>query len=230
MSSKVGLLSDPHATPQPVAEALALFRRERVDRVLCAGDIAGYGSALPETIALLQDAGCTCILGNHDLWYLARQRGEDPRVDAFLEGLPASLEFSIEGCSVYLVHAHPPDANRGGIKLRDKQGELDAGALGEWAAQLAGFGRQLLVVGHTHQVYAEWFGPTLLINPGSSAFNHSCAIVTLPEFRVEWFALGGKALSLVWNWGEYELGEGPAAKPSISRQAAGRRPPGSRRQ
>lgn len=205
MSTKIGLLSDPHATPQPVAEALALFRREQVDRVLCAGDIAGYGNALAETIDLLRHAGAFCILGNHDLWYLARHRGKDLRVDAFLEALPSALEFMVEGCSVYLVHAHPPDANRGGIKLRNKQGEIDATAIADCAAQLAGFGRQLLVVGHTHQVYAERFGPTLLINPGSCTFNHSCAIITLPEMRVEWFPLCGKPISLVWNWGENEL-------------------------
>lgn len=199
-------MSDPHATPQPVAEALALFRRERVDRVLCAGDIAGYGNALAETVELLQNAGCICVLGNHDLWYLARQRGENPRLDAFLEALPSSLEFVIEGCSLYLVHAHPPDANRGGIKLRDQHGELDAGALADWAARLAGFGRQLLVVGHTHQVFAEQLGSTLLINPGSCTFNHSCAIVTLPERRVECFPLGGKPIAPVWNWGQNELG------------------------
>lgn len=205
MSTKIGLLSDPHATPQPVAEALALFRRERVGRVLCAGDIAGYGNALAETVALLRDAGAVCVLGNHDLWYLARHRGEDPSVDTFLDSLPSALEFMIDGCAVYLVHARPPDANRGGIKLRNQQGDIDATAVADWAAQLAGFGRQLLVVGHTHQVYAERFGPTLLINPGSCTFNHSCAVVALPEMRVEWYPLGGKPLSLTWNWGENQL-------------------------
>lgn len=206
MSTRIGLLSDPHATPQPVAEALAVFRREHVDRVLCAGDIAGYGQALAQTIELLRQAGSACVMGNHDLWYLARHRGEDPRMDAFLQALPGVLEFMIEGCSVYLVHAHPPAANRGGIRLRNPQGELDAGAIAEWTARLAGFGRRLLIVGHTHQVYAEWIGATLLVNPGSSAFNHSCAIISLPELRIEWFPLGGKPISPVWNWGRNQLG------------------------
>lgn len=206
MSTRIGLLSDPHATPQPVAEALAIFRRERVDRVLCAGDIAGYGTALAETVELLQHAGCVCVVGNHDLWYLARQRGADAGVDAFLENLPRARELSVAGCSVYLVHAHPPDANRGGIKLRNPQGQIDATAVTDWAAQLAGFDRQLLIVGHTHQVYAERFGATLLINPGSCTFNHSCAVVTLPEMTIEWFPLSGKPISLVWNWGQNELG------------------------
>jgi putative phosphoesterase len=205
MSTRIGLLSDPHATPQPVAEALEVFRREHADRVLCAGDIAGYGSALAETVELLRDAGSACVLGNHDLWYLAEHRGENPFVDAFLATLPSALEFMLEGCSVYVVHTQPLYANRGGIKLRNKLGNLDAAAVANWTAQLAGFGRQLLIVGHTHQVYAERLGPTLLINPGSCTFNHSCAIVTLPEMQIEWFSLCNKAISLVWNWGTNEL-------------------------
>lgn len=213
MSTRIGLLSDPHASPQPVAEALGVFRREHVDRVLCAGDIAGYGNAVAETIELLRNAGSECIVGNHDLWHLAHHRGEDPLADRFLEALPRALEFTIEGCSVYLVHAHPPDANRHGIRLRDKQGDLDAVAVADWAARLAGFGHDLLIVGHTHQVYAERFGPTLLINPGSCTFNHSCAVLTLPEARIEWFPLGGKPISPVWNWGEYELQGTQAAIP-----------------
>ena len=42
MTTKIGLLGDVHATVDPVAEALAIFRDEGVDRVWCAGDVAGY--------------------------------------------------------------------------------------------------------------------------------------------------------------------------------------------
>ena len=37
---KIGLISDVHAAPGPVAEAIRIFRRESVDRIICAGDIA----------------------------------------------------------------------------------------------------------------------------------------------------------------------------------------------
>lgn len=198
------MLSDPHATPTPVAEALEVFRREHVGRILCAGDIAGYGNALNETIGLLREAGTVCVLGNHDLWYLARHRGEVPLVDTYLETLPRKLELMVEGCSIYMVHAQPPEANCGGIRLRNKQGSLDATAVAGWAPRLAGFGQHVLVVGHTHQVYAEQFGTPLLINPGSCTFNHSCAILTLPELRTEWFPLCGKPISPVWHWGDHE--------------------------
>lgn len=203
--TRIGFFSDPHATPGPVAEALALFRREGVERVFCGGDIAGYGDELAATVDLIHETGCECVVGNHDIWYLERHRGEDPPSDRFLERLPGHLSFTVEGRAVYLVHANPPDANRGGIKLRNKQGEMDPVAVAEWSKRLSGFGPDLLLVGHTHQVYAEWFDKTLLVNPGSCTYNHSCAIITLPEMEVAWFSLSGKKISEVWNWGMSEV-------------------------
>ena len=41
MSTRIGLISDVHATPEPVAEALALFKSQAVDEIFCLGDIAG---------------------------------------------------------------------------------------------------------------------------------------------------------------------------------------------
>jgi predicted phosphodiesterase len=63
----------------------------------------------------------------------------------------------------------------------------------------------VLIVGHTHQVFTEYLGDILVINPGSSAFNHSCAILHLPEMRVQTFALSGKAIERTWNWGEHMI-------------------------
>ncbi len=68
--TKIGLISDVHATPGPVAEALVLFAREGVEAILCAGDIAGYGTELEATVALLIESRCRIILGNHDVWWL----------------------------------------------------------------------------------------------------------------------------------------------------------------
>jgi hypothetical protein len=42
-----------------------------------------------------------------------------------------------------------------------------------------------------------------VVNPGSSAFNHSCAILRLPAMTVEVFALSGRAVQPYWNWSEY---------------------------
>jgi predicted phosphodiesterase len=60
------LISDPHSTPVPVAEILSIFKREGVDQVFCAGDIAGYREQLEETVALLVENDCRAICGNHE--------------------------------------------------------------------------------------------------------------------------------------------------------------------
>ena len=202
----IGLISDVHATPAPVEEALAIFDRAGVEQVFCAGDIAGYRDRLKETIALLSASSCQAVLGNHDLLYLDHY-ADDPGNEAvaYFRRLPASLDMLIAGKRVYMVHAQPPDACHGGIKLLDRQGEVQSDRVALWTRQLQSFDSDVLVVGHTHQVFAEQVGNTLVVNPGSSAFNHSCAILCLPEMSVQVFALSGKAVDRTWNWGDHVI-------------------------
>ena len=77
-----------------------------------------------------------------------------------------------------------------------------------WTQQLAGYGCDVLVVGHSHQVFAEWLGDTLVVNPGSTVFNHSCAILQLPEMTVQLLPLSGKPIRKTWNWADYMAGKG----------------------
>ena len=202
----IGILSDVHASPQPVAEAMAVFREAGVDQVFCAGDIAGYFDELVPTIHLLQENDCHCVIGNHDQQYLDKHVDEDTTAELlYLQQLPAVITREIAGRSLYMVHAQPPDGCHGGIKLRDKHGEVIEEQKKYWADQLADFPHDVLIVGHTHQVFTGFLGDTLLINPGSTVFNHSCAILHLPAMRVELIALSGKAIEKTWNWGEYML-------------------------
>ena len=202
----IGLISDVHATPEPVADALSIFAKAGVDQVLCAGDIAGYMDQLEQTITLLADADCQTIMGNHDLLYLDHHEDEpDNKVLAYLKQLPASYETVIEDNSLYMVHAQPPDGCHGGIKILNKNAEVQTKKLEQWSKKLHDFNYDVLVVGHTHQVFAEFMGGTLVVNPGSSAFNNSCAILRLPELTVEVFALCGKPIVKTWNWGQHVI-------------------------
>lgn len=202
----IGLISDVHAAPEPVTQALAIFTKAGVDQVLCAGDIAGYMDELEPTIKLLVDSGCQTIMGNHDLLYLDHN-GDVPANEAvaFLKALPTSYETVIEGKSVLMVHAQPPDGCHGGIKLLDKNGDLLPDKLELWAKELQSFDYDVLIVGHTHQVFVEQIGDTLVVNPGSSVFNNCCAILRLPEMTVELFSLNGKPIQKTWNWGEHVI-------------------------
>jgi putative phosphoesterase len=206
MTTRIGLISDPHASALPLAEALAIFRREGVSRVLCAGDIGGYGEQLDETVALLQANGVLAVRGNHEEWALAQEVFPGSAASrAYFAALPDHLALTVEGVSLYMVHAEPPVGLMHGLRLFDRHGAVMPQVLAEWRQRLEGFAHQVLILGHTHQVYAERLADTLVINPGSCCFNHSCAILTLPQQQVAWFALGDQPISRVWNWGENQL-------------------------
>lgn len=199
---KIGLIGDPHASPDPVAEALTIFRSEKVDEIWCTGDIAGYGEQLEETIALLQESDCQSILGNHEIWHLEKYVDQgDSITNQYFNSLPLVLHKEIEGKRLYMVHASPPDSMMAGIRLLDQHGNILEAEKQAWSEHLNHFDYEVLIVGHTHQVYAETMAATLVINPGSTQYNHSCAVLSLPDLTVEWFTLSEQSIKKSWNWG-----------------------------
>jgi len=206
MTVKIGLISDVHAAAGPLQEALRVFSEERVEAILCAGDIAGYGKQLEQTVDLLINSGCRAILGNHDLWYLSRSEDENHfngPVEGYLRSLYGSEKIAFAGKTIFMVHASPPDSLLNGIRLLDEEGALIRTEMADWSEALKNVSYDVLVVGHTHQVFAEQLGDVLVINPGSTLFNHTCAILTLPEMEVRFIPLSGKQPLLSWNWGMF---------------------------
>lgn len=203
MTTRIGFISDVHAAPAPLEQALSALHAAGVSQIFCLGDIAGYGDALEHTVTLLQKNDCQCIRGNHEQWYLERNIDEPDSgfIKGYFEQLPNYIELEAEDRRIYLVHASPPDLLTGGIRLLDEHGTMLSQEQQQWSQQLAQFDYDALIVGHTHQVFAERLGSTLVINPGSTVYNHSCAILNLPAMTVEWIALSGKPIRKAWNWG-----------------------------
>ena len=201
MTTKLGLISDVHSSPVPLKQALDIFDKERVSDIICAGDIAGYYESLKPTIDLLIQNDCKTIIGNHDQAYLeAHPELQSQKEFRFLRELPQTLELVIEDKSICVVHAHPPSSQHGGIKLLDQEGEIIQQRKDLWCGELKDFAYDVLIVGHTHQVFAEQLGKVFVVNPGSSAFNHSCMILSLPELKVQIFALENKDIIKCWNF------------------------------
>ncbi len=201
MSTKIGLISDVHATADPVQEALAIFQREGVDHIFCGGDIAGYGTELEQTVTLLIGSGCETVMGNHDLWYLDNfTDGKVESVVAFLEKLPLWRQATFEGKRVYFVHASPPQSLMEGITLLDENAQILTDRKTRWTDEMKGADFDVLVVGHTHQVFFEQLANVLVINPGSTKFNHTCAILSFPELEIQIYPLSNKNPMRVWNW------------------------------
>lgn len=204
MTTRIGLISDLHATVAPLREALSIFQQHGVDLILCPGDIVGYGEEEAETIEVLSANHCQSILGNHEIWYIeeSSQNTADQTTN-YLRDLPSYLELDIEDKSIYMVHASPPDSYMDGIKLLDENGNILPEEKSYWSEQLANFNHDVLIVGHTHQVFAEQLGNTFVVNPGSTKFNHTCAILELPGLNFEIYPLSGKTPVKSWNWGQY---------------------------
>ena len=201
---KLGLIGDPHAKPEPVQEAIDIFQREQVDAIWCTGDIAGYGDQLGQTVHLLNRHDCRGVLGNHEIWALEKPDHEmDAETQSYLYELPLVWQQTLEGKRLYMVHANPPDSMMSGIRLLDQNGNILEAERQLWSERLAEFACEVLIVGHTHQVFAELLAETLVINPGSTRFNHSCATLCLPSLEVQWFSLSGQAIQKSWNWGKF---------------------------
>jgi putative phosphoesterase len=196
MTTRIGLISDVHASPLPLRQALDIFERENVDDIICAGDIAGYYDSVAPTIELLARSGCKAIAGNHDQSYLEKPAREDDQdVRAYLEALPLRLELEIE------------------------EGDIIEDRRQEWAGNLAEVDSDVLIVGHTHQVFALPLGQVFVVNPGSSVFNHSCMILSLPELTVREFALGRQDIVRCWNFSMLFGSEQVAPSPRGPRKA-----------
>ena len=202
MTTRIGLVSDVHSSPGPLKQALEIFAAEGVDDIICAGDIAGYYDTLEPTIELLEHADCKAIAGNHDLSWLERSADtDDGGVRDYLQALPPTLELEIDGVKLLTVLDNPPAQQHGGIRLLDQHGKPRPDRQQEWTEKLSSLEHDVLIVGHTHQVYALRLGSVMVINPGSTVFNHSCMILSLPDLTVRSFALGNHEIVECWNFG-----------------------------
>lgn len=200
--TKIGIVSDIHSAVTPLQQALSVFKQQGVSQIICAGDVAGYGEdSLDEVIKLLKQNNCITVQGNHDEpAELTSENQCSIAARQYLQTLPQAISLFIENKHIFIVHAHPPDQQHGGIKLLDQQGDVIASQRDLWRNKLKNFHYDVLIVGHTHQVFAELLAQTLVLNPGSSLFNHSCMVLSLPDMKTEIFELG-QAVIRSWNWG-----------------------------
>jgi predicted phosphodiesterase len=74
---RYGVLADVHGNLHALQAALATLRRADADRLLCLGDLVGYGPFPNECVRLIAEVATLCVAGNHDL--IAIGRMEDDR-------------------------------------------------------------------------------------------------------------------------------------------------------
>ena len=64
---KYAIISDVHANPAALERVLADAKRCGADKVVCAGDVVGYGPDPAGAIRILRERGIPVAMGNHDV-------------------------------------------------------------------------------------------------------------------------------------------------------------------
>ncbi|HET7152950.1 MAG TPA: metallophosphoesterase family protein [Candidatus Kapabacteria bacterium] len=65
---KLGIISDIHGNLEALETVLKKLEREKVQEIVCLGDIVGYGANPNECCELVRKHCSTVVLGNHDEW------------------------------------------------------------------------------------------------------------------------------------------------------------------
>lgn len=159
---RLALISDIHANLEALQATLADIAAQRVDRIVCLGDIVGYNTKPAECLALIRDSNALCVAGNHDLAVCGRITTDDFSARAahgvvwtrekltdddlaFLRDLP--LKATI-GNRVIAVHgALHPERGCESVRLdNDERRMLSFAALRSHPS-----GARICVFGHTHR-------------------------------------------------------------------------------
>ena len=192
---RLGLIADLHGDLEGFQQALRLFERESVERILCAGDVVERGSGADTIIGMIQQQGIPCIRGNHDATIVANQAhwrdSDNPtrlvelgRIVSdstlhFLKNLPETLTFLFDSIRLLLAHGTPwsdvmtvfPDT---------RQGVLDR------IVERHSASTDVIILGHTHQPMRLRIAGLWIVNPGSVygvtiRDSHTCAILDIPS-------------------------------------------------
>lgn len=88
----VALISDIHANLPALEAVLAEIDDLGIERILCCGDIVGYGPHPRECVELIRQRKIPSVLGNHDLFTI--QLSRNPAVLEFEEQLRANMVWA----------------------------------------------------------------------------------------------------------------------------------------
>jgi putative phosphoesterase len=170
---KLGLISDIHGDPVALELAWSYLTVMGADRIVCAGDLVGYGPFPDRVVSFIQENQIASVRGNHDRWALERGPGV---ADEFGGGLPGqeTLEY-LTGLTFDLVlSAHPvaavvvhgsPHSDMEFLNRQSHPPEVLSSYLVELDCDL-------LVVGHTHRPMWYRGANGLVVNPGSAVSIH----------------------------------------------------------
>jgi predicted phosphodiesterase len=174
---RVGLIADIHGNVPALEAVLDDLAHERLDAMLCLGDLAS-GPQPAEAVELVRGLACPVVRGNWDE-YIARgfpparddlsgrlfdigrwcadQLGDADR--DYLAGLDPLVELELDPGVRLLAFHGSPSSSEDWIVATTGDDDL--------TRMLAGFAAPLMVGGHTHFQMLRRHDDALIVNPGS---------------------------------------------------------------
>jgi putative phosphoesterase len=155
---KLAIISDVHANA--AALEAVLHALPPVDKTVCAGDVIDRFHLNDEVFELLDRYDIDFIQGNHDDGifhnYMCQKGTLTPRNLSRVLRAPLEREYAFSGNTFLMVHGSPWNRLRGYVypespKIQD----------------LAGLGKDVIILGHTHVPMVKRINGVTVINPGS---------------------------------------------------------------
>lgn len=171
---KIAAISDIHGNLYALMKVLEDIDEQKVDRIICLGDLVGYGPHPNEVVALIKRREIPCIKGNYDAsvvdgeytfirnttinsfslpWAVNEVRTANKY---YLDSLPLKLEYSINGVNIVFTHGSPEKINE--YLFEDAENT---------SRTMKDFTGDVLVCAHTHIPSCKKFDNKLFVNVGS---------------------------------------------------------------
>jgi putative phosphoesterase len=157
---RIAIISDIHSNLEALEKTLELIAVNNIDKIVCLGDVVGYGASPNECLSLLQSAKSYFVLGNHDkavadlsdiecfnayareAIFLTQKVLKREFID-FIKEFPLSLTIE----NVLFVHSSPHEPDRWHYVIN----ETDA------RENFSSFSSRVCFVGHSHvpEIFCE---------------------------------------------------------------------------
>jgi len=172
---RLGVISDVHANLPALEAALEFLEGAQVDRVICLGDLIGYGPHPNEVIKRIRTARIDCVLGGTEIRVLfptptgllspeneaamAWTRDQLTATSrAFLGSLPPAIKFITPYGKARAFHGRPDDPEAK-FPLYDPEPTL--------VRELARTKAAVVLTGGRHVPFYRRVGSHFLLDPGS---------------------------------------------------------------
>ncbi len=178
---KIAIISDIHSNVVALNAVLDNINNIDCDKIICLGDLVGYGPHPNEVIEKINELEIPTVMGNYDeavgfylpycgcyidskvkllqsqnsLHWTAENTKEENKI--LLRNLSEELEYEFKGKHVSAFHGSPSSINE--YIYSNQQDRLQE--------ILQEINTDILLLGHTHIPFIHWVGEKVIINPGS---------------------------------------------------------------